>query len=435
MLGLAQLALGLGTYIGDSDVNRYLPNVVTVLSDSRSSLYADVATKRSLGARWPLNWANAYLGQRLVIGDGFGVSGDRTDQVLARLSSAIGTNAGLLYIQCGINDIAQAYPSASTSGATALANIITMANSARAAGMLVVIEYEIGSTGIDTLAEAREVNILNEGLYEYAESKPGVFMHDARPVMLDPDNSDTTIAFLSGYAYDTTHPSAKGARKWGYSLATLLAYLTVPRRVLGSNRIELPANGRRQLVLNPGFWTATGGTLVNGATGDVPASWSGRRISTNTTLVFSTQADAGGFGNNVIMDATFSAAAEEIRLYQDVSTSNWDDGDIVELYADIEVAGASGGGGSPTALASVYLYLGYFDGTASLEPYDLVHGSTTELGIDEVTSFTLKTRPLLITPSSGSPFLTAHVRAMSSGAGNARIIVKQCGVRRRDAAY
>ena len=413
---------------------RRLPHVVAALGDSRiDAIYLDASTRRNLGARSPLNWANALMGHRLVIGDDYGVSGDRTDQMLARLAAAIASGAGLLYLQGGVNDIAQNYPTAGTSGATAFANLKAMAEAGRAAGMQVVIEAEVGAQNLNTAAFVTQINELNALLYEYAEETPGVHVHDARSVVLNATSSDTVVSFKAGYTSDGTHPTPKGAAYWGESLAALLTQIIPSRaQLLGRNRIELPSNGRRQLLLNHLFQTATGGTLSNGVTGTVPSGWTGHRATTVPSAAFSTQADASGLGNNVVIDATFTAAGEEIRLYQDVNIANWLPGDIVEVYADVQIVG------NPTCLASVALYLGHNTGSGgtTYDSFDLLHGVTSEAGPDHAMSLPLKTRPYVLNPTVGAgPFLTARARIYSSGAGTAQIIVKQMGVRRRTSFY
>ena len=168
-------------------------HIVAALGDSRiAATYLDISTRRNLGARSPLNWANALMGHRLVIGDDYGVSGDRTDQMLARLAAATASGAGLLYLQGGVNDIAQNYPTAGTSGATAFANLRTMAEAGRAAGMQVVIEVEVGAQNLNTVAFVTQINELNALIYEYAEKTPRVYVHDARSVVLNATSSDNS---------------------------------------------------------------------------------------------------------------------------------------------------------------------------------------------------------------------------------------------------
>lgn len=422
--------------------NRRLPHVVAPIGDSRiAAVYLDITLKRNIGGHSPLNWANALMGQRLVIGDDFGVTGNRTDQMLARISSAIATGAGLLYIQGGVNDIAQNYPTAGTSGATAFANIKTMADAGRAAGMIVVIEVEVGAQNLNTAAFVAQINDLNSRLYEYTEKTHGVYLHDARPTVLLPSNSATAIAFKTGYSSDGTHVCGLGAMYWGESLAAMMETIIPPRYpLLGRNRIEeYQSSVRRQLALNPFFNTATGGVLVNGATGTVPGNWNGYRSNVASTVACSTQADASGLGNNAILDFTAVAQGDQARMYQDVPAGNWLDGDIVEAFAEVQIAGAAGGfTGVPTGLGALWLQLTNNTGSGgqSYDNMDLIATTTAGfLGPDKaVPSLFLKTRPFTIQPTLGaSPYLQLSVRAQASGAGNSRIVVKQCGVRRRDA--
>jgi lysophospholipase L1-like esterase len=415
--------------------HRRLPHIVAAIGDSRvAALYLD-STQRNKCAHSPLGWANALLGQRMIYGDSLGVSGNRTDQMLARLSTAIATGAGTLYIQGGVNDIAQNYPTAGTSGATAFANIKTMAEAARAAGMTVVIEAEVGGNTMNTAALVGQVNDLNARLYEYAERTPGVHLHDARPVVLQPTFSDTALQFKTGHSYDGTHVSGRGGLYWGESLAALLGPV-IPARMmtLGRNRAELPGNGRRHLALNPLFATATGGVLVNGATGTVPGNWNGYRSNTSSTVAFSTQADASGFGNNAIVDFTAVAQGDQARLFQDIGTSNWQAGDVVEAYAEVQVTG------TPAILGALWLQLTNNTGSggASYDNMDMIATTTTNFnGPDKaIASLTLKTRPFTILPTVGAgQYLQLSVRAQATGAGSCQFIVKQCGVRRRDAGY
>jgi hypothetical protein len=262
-----------------------------------------------------------------------------------------------------------------------------------------------------------------------------VHLHDARPVVLQPTFSDTALQFKTGHSYDGTHVSGRGGLYWGESLAALLGPV-IPARMmtLGRNRAELPGNGRRHLALNPLFATATGGVLVNGATGTVPGNWNGYRSNTSSTVAFSTQADASGFGNNAIVDFTAVAQGDQARLFQDIGTSNWQAGDVVEAYAEVQVTG------TPAILGALWLQLTNNTGSggASYDNMDMIATTTTNFnGPDKaIASLTLKTRPFTILPTVGAgQYLQLSVRAQATGAGSCQFIVKQCGVRRRDAGY
>lgn len=408
--------------------DRRLPHVATAIGDSRiAALYLDGA-RQNRAATSPLNWANALAGQRLTIGATFGVSGDRTDQMLGRLDAAIATGAGLLYIQGGVNDIGQSYPTAATSGATAFANIRAMAEAARTAGMTVVIEAEVGGATIGTPALVAQVEELNARLFAYAEGTPGVHVHDARAAVMNPVNADGALQYRAGFAYDGTHVNGRGACAWGESLSMLLTAI-VPARAgrLIQNRAQLPANGRRQLAANPLFATATGGTAGTGVTGAVPMGWSVTRTGAATATV-STAASALDMGNDVTIDMSFTAAGEQIRLIQTIAPTDWQPGDVAEGVAQIDYLG------TPTGLAGVFLQLQHNTGAggASYDSMDLFSpNSTGYVAPAHAMTLTLRTKGYAVPPTVGAgAYQSISVRAVASGAGNARIMVRQIGVRR-----
>ena len=185
------------------------PNVVTALGDSRvAALYLD-PPRQNRGARSPVNWANALLGQRMTIGQTFGVSGDRTDQMLARLQAAIATNAGILYVQGGINNVGAVatgftYTHAVTGetvtidtvAAVAMRDLRYICDTARAAGMTVVLENEVGGSSLTSTEKLAALNNLRQMIAEYGETTPGVYVHDAYQAVMQPGAS--TPAFRTG---------------------------------------------------------------------------------------------------------------------------------------------------------------------------------------------------------------------------------------------
>lgn len=424
--------------------NRRLPWVWTATGDSRAAaIYTDAGAFRVRGAGSALNWANTLLDHRMVIGACFGVSGERTDQVLARIAQPLATNAGNLYVLCGINNLGQvasggSYAHAVTGETVTIANVaeVTFRDlrdihlRASAAGMNVLLEYEPGANLLNTAALQTAWIELNARIYEYAEVTPGLFTHDARGIMLVPNQSDTALAMKAGYTYDNLHPAALGAFKWGKSLAPVVDRMTPARAgVLMQNRAETVANGRRQLIVNPMFSTATGGTLANGATGTVPSGWTGRRQSTSDTVAFSTQADPDGFGNNVVIDSTFTAASVSnsnyARLSQDVALAQFDAGDIVEAIVPFEVVGA------PTGLRSVRLLCQCnTTPTGNQDSMDLF-ASDGWAGPDEAYKGTLKTRPYVVPANTAKSWLNLQIYVDASGAGTSKVVIKRAFIRRR----
>lgn len=410
--------------------DRRLPHMATAIGDSRvAALFLD-RNQLSRAITSPLNWANALLGQRLTIGTGYGVSGERTDQMLARMAAVTASGAGLLYIQGGVNDIAQNYPAAATSGQTAFANIRTMADTARRAGMIVVVEAEVGADSLSA-AMLAQVEELNVRLADYAERTPGIHLHDARGAVLQPGFGEGGVRYRTGYSYDGTHVNGRGAAAWGESLATLIDRLVPPRSgPLIRNRAQVAANGRRQIAANPLFATATGGAVQGmGASGTVPAGWTGV-CAAGATAAFATQADPRGLGNDVVIDWTVTAANDAVRLAQTIDAASWRAGDALEGFAEVELVG------NPTGLASCHLQLSHFSGTGgqATDHMDMIGPVVAGYGgLDRAMVLTLRTRTMTVPASVGSnPYLTVSIRLVALGAGSGRVIVRQVGVRRRE---
>ena len=452
---MAQRSGGIGVGVGtlgrlSVQPDRRLSQVVTALGDSRvAALYLDPA-RMNRGTRSPLHWANALLGQRMTIGDTFGVSGDRTDQFLARLPAAIATGAGLLYVQGGINNIgavasgtpAFTYTHAVTGevvtidtvAAVAMRDLRQIADSARRAGMTVVIENEVGGSSLATAEKIGALNSLRAMLADYGAQTPGVHVHDAYAVVMQP--AATTPTFRAGYAYDGIHATGRGAYWHGRSLATLLDRLVPPRSVLSRGAIDTPANGRRQLLANHLFTATTGGTAGNGVTGDVPANWTAAVSANAGSAALSSVANMDGVGNGVRAAIDFTAAGS-FRLEQALGGTsggqyhaNLRAGDEVEGFALVEIVG------TPANLAAVQLETSAASagsggtGTTSLDMTGPAAG--TDFGVNDAALFTLRTRQIVLPAASGAfPYLFANVRVVALAAGSASIIVRQMGVRRR----
>lgn len=399
---------------------------IAAIGDSRvKALYQDGPTSPqiSTSAMSPLNWANALLGQRFMIGDHWGVSAETTTQMLARIDAAVASGAGILYIQGGVNDY-----SGGAAVPSVVANIITMAEKGRAANMIVVIEAEVGSTSLNPAAVAK-LPEHNRLLRQYSDVTPGVFVHDARPVMLSKSAASNTVGFNATYAYDVTHANGRGSYQWGKSLAVLLGPLVAPRSSpLINNPVDAdPANGRWQLATNPTFITATGGTLANNATGAAPSSWSAGPESAGATCAVSMEANA--IGNSTVFDCTFSTAGQLCRMAQGSALlPNVQNGDVVQLVSDVEIV-------TPGVLAGLYGHLDLTIGGSSKTVYALYSDATTAYyGPDEACRYTILSRPFLITgPVTAA---VASVKAAARAAGNAKWKVHQCGViRRSDGGY
>lgn len=423
-------------------------NWIAPLGDSRAAAVFLDPNALNYGARSPLNAANARSGQRYIIPKTYGISGQRTDQILLRADAAIDSPCGVLYLQGFLNNVAAlasapSFRHAYTNTLVTLSNVAqigfqdtgTIMERARAAGMLVVVEMEVGAENL-TSPQVNAVIEYNARLLDYAQNTPGIYLHDARRVVLKTDFSDTLIQYKANFAPDGTHTSPLGADYWGESLSLLLNSI-IPQMpsMIPSNRYDLPANNRWQLELNPLF-LGSAGTLSGGATGFAPTSWTLNQQAAGPTVVGAMTTDASGFGQNLLVDVSnIDAAGRSVRLFQDVTATNYQPGDIVQAVAEVAVDGASGGAGNPDALAGLWLQLNQdVGGAAGASAMSMLYGDTAEYGIDRPGSFTLATKPVTIQAVKGTnPFLTMSIRAISRAASvpGYRIRIKRAGMIRR----
>ncbi|KQM60048.1 MULTISPECIES: SGNH/GDSL hydrolase family protein [unclassified Sphingomonas] len=356
-------------------------DVISATGDSRiDGIYVD-PFKLTYGARSPLVVAKALLGQRFVVGLTYGVSGERTDQILKRMLDGTGdprkTNAGIMYLQCGVNDVAQTSSTGpaifvdAVSGATitianvaenAAKNIRTMVQLALDAAMIVVVENEVGANGINSVEKTAALMDLRQMLTEYGEVTPNVYVHDAFAIITNPTASATGIVLRPTLVYDVTHPNALGGYLWGKSLSALFDRLITPARgsIMIQNVAEAAGNGRRQLLANPLFATASGG---NAGTGVSTAILTANTTSGSSSLVVTagravpsgTQVTGSGIPANTFVNTTGTAGTYSMVNAAGSAVAATATATGVSVSATIVPGGyiASAGGGATAIIDNV----------------------------------------------------------------------------------
>lgn len=405
-------------------------HIVASIGDSRVAAVGMDAAKRLYSAFSGLNWANELLGNRLTILPDFGVSSERTDQIMKRTEAAIATGAGTLYILCGVNDVAQQYPSAGASGETSFENIKFMAERGVAAGMLVIVALEVGADSLDA-AQQGQVAELNALLVDWAELTDNVWIDDVRAEVMDPTRGGTK--FRPGLSYDGTHQSPRGSFVHGRKLAKLFERLAPPRPVAVQSPIEVPSAKRRQLLANPMFATPTGGQRSGAVTGPVPIGWALRAAGT-ATVAASTRADPDGLGNHVILDINFGAANEEVTFVQDVAPENWRAGDIVQMAMVAELVEPTEALGLITAILNNVIAEGEaMERVArSSEGDGLINGA---LGLHLPAVITLRGRPCTLLPPLNRSYTSVTARIRAAQPGPVKIAIRSFALHRRNSTY
>ncbi len=208
--------------------------------------------------------------------------------------------------------------------------------------MKVIIELEVGSSTINA-TQVQQVHEANQRLIDYQETAIGVYLSDARSIVMNPTASTTTMAYKAGYALDGVHGISRAEyyRAQG-TLVPIFNTLLPPRNVLIRSGTELPTNGRWQLALNPIFATATGGVIetkaatanttamsnalavTSATTIPIGATVSGSGIPAGTTIT--AQPSGGGAGNysmSQLATATGTGVAVTITAVSGPVPSGW----------------------------------------------------------------------------------------------------------------
>ncbi|MFG1389093.1 GDSL-type esterase/lipase family protein [Xanthobacter versatilis] len=414
------------------------PNLLCTYGDSlAASLTVDTSLKQNLGANAPINWVNVRGGGNLrfvTLNNGnFGVSGQRSDQILARLPDVMASGAGTVIIYAGTNDIAQNYPTAGTAAATAAANIMLMARAIIASGAQVVIELPVGSTSW-TAAQIGANYELHQRLREFSEGTPNVYLHDATPTVMDTSSSSTTaLVAQANRLYDATHPNGLGAYYWSKSLGALMDKITRPYPRM-SHMLASDAQASAY-VTNGLFLTQTGGTNSIGAaltSGAVPGSWTLLRSGSPTVgITYGTDdgtATDPSIGAKVILTIAFTAANEYVRLYQDLAPPRLNIGDVLELGARHRVTSGM------ATLTSSRLHAPVQVDGVTRDWYSMLEGAAAQYGPDEAYQADHRIGPLTVWPGTTMNYLSFRHQVTARAAGTVVVEISRSGIRKRIAA-
>lgn len=304
------------------------------------------------GTHW-FNWANALSGNRMRLGRVLGVSGNRTDQYInANLSAALASNSGwLVFGFPAVNDLSQSTAgytdsngvvvTSSNVASVAAGNIIAAALQALGQNKNVILTAEPGSTSL-TATNVQQKHEFNLRLRAFAEATPGVFFWSANSVLLNPTGSATLDTFRTNVlrSGDQTHYSVSGGKDAGAVFASFIND-QIPYSDIGTHSLtDALTTNPRQLIQNALFSTLTGGT-TNGtivlSSGTVPSGWKLSAAAT-TSVTITSASNANGFGNDVTMAFTASAADTVTFESNAPSTSAWNLTDVFEGGIECDVA-------------------------------------------------------------------------------------------------
>lgn len=418
---------------GDPAYIQPSPNYIATLGDSRTAVNLVTNAGVNLSA-WNasgvVSWFRRLTGQRFRVVYHGGVSGDRTDQINERVSAALATRPGMVVYWGGINDIGGAYPTAGTSGATAFSNIKAAGVRCISSGALFVVFTEYPVTGWSA-SQVSQMHELNARLSYWAQTTPGVVLFDTYRLIVDGTNS-TSPTQKSGYTWDGTHPSMRGAYVMGKALATALSGIVPalgPRRVGGLQ--DVFANNPYELLPNGNHLTTSGGggSGTGGVTGTIPGSINITRSGSSAATAVSTSASPDGLsGNDCILTITGAASGDYIQYRPLPTLGNFILGETYQAIAEIDVSGTAN-------VDSVRLSWAYeHASTTSYFALDSNYATGERSGVpdSETWSETLMTEPMTI-PATGVT-LTAvrmYLEIRFNGAAGAAVVkVRNASLRR-----
>jgi hypothetical protein len=307
---------------------------------------------------YPTIWQEQSVGARGFWGANWGINGQTSTQILARVRGDNGTSPkasdmefDVAFVAAGSND-----PSNSITTDTSVANILATVDYLLSIGKYVFVfpVRSRGSTG-GTTNQQKQYRYINKRLRDALPLRRNTHFIDWERAW-----TDTTSASgypFTGYSRDDIHDSAIG----GYNLANYIWFGMVgstqvwqglqamfpPRSHLFNSQLDIydaTYNPRGNLLLH-GLFDGTGGTAnaSAGCSGSVASGWTLERTvnSGNTTCVGSLETSADNRGYSQVMTFTpGGTASEQFTLRTGFSSINVSAlaGQWVQASCDVEVS-------------------------------------------------------------------------------------------------
>jgi lysophospholipase L1-like esterase len=324
---------------GDTNIGMvtHLGTTCVIFGDSFSARNKGATTSRDLDWGY-FNWAQALMGAPFTLLRNAGTSGNRTDEMLARMTDVTSYNPDWCFVQGGINDIT--YGTTAAQVALNLQNICTQLVGRGIRVVLLAVAPNSQSAG-----NSRKVQQVNQAMREWCKRSYGqVIFVDTYAAMVD--STLTTGALASGMSDDSLHPSGKGARAMGQAIATALQYLIPNRNWLPSSNGESYGidSSSKQLLDNPMHGTGSAVSATGtGASGTVPSSWLGSAsgMTAGTAVFTPSQTRSDGIGLEQKIVVANAEASSSVNIRQNPAAARFAIGDTVYFVGQMRVSGAA----------------------------------------------------------------------------------------------
>lgn len=293
------------------------PNTIAAIGDSITffngagiGLYDPAVATPYFSSQGYLTWALAALGGRLTLLRSAGVGGERTDQMLARMSDvlALPETPGYTIFAGGSNNALQAVSGGYTS-ASVIADWQTAINLIRAAGSVAVIPT-IPGFWYESQPAIKAV-IYESNAWLRKQKQPGLIVCDWSQFWQSAVDGSVRTGFHNG---DGIHPSILGAQALGKALADVLRPHITGHRQLVTTNVD-PTN----FVTNA-MMLGTAGTLGSNAVGALADSWNAARIS-GTGIVECSKRDRTDGIDGQWQDFALTGGPGRFNVYQNVAVA------------------------------------------------------------------------------------------------------------------
>lgn len=332
-------------------------NKVALLGDSITRNGIDNITTETRNAnRGMTHWLPFLTSQRFVSPQelNFGVSGQTSAQIAARVSSVVASGAGVCVVLAGTNDIG------SLTVAQTKANLATIYK-VLAAAKIMIIAMPILPRTLSGESNYSFPQQINEWIRAQANNYAGFRFID--PYTFG-DQYSTTYSPRSGYTFDGLHPVAIGAFTITQPIADCLnALIPYPGMAVRSVCDYWNGYNPRGVLNANALFGGTGGVLGGGVTGQVADSYrvqafaNGGAIGSLTVACDkNTATRTGGVNQRIVVGGSATGGFDtSVILDYPAGLSNIAAGDTLEMLADIEIAGATIGVSGVEAYLAVQL--------------------------------------------------------------------------------
>lgn len=273
----------------------------------------------------------------------FGVSGDTTDNVLARMAPVIASSASFAIILVSVNDTI----GSTNTLAQRQANLLSIITQTRNSGKVVILVSELpvggGTTASFTGTKLDQHMAMAQYARYLAGSMANVFLADPWPSMVQ--SADATGTPISGMLADGLHQTATGAYNIAVEVCRVINTIYPELSLLlPSSAADLYSaiNTTGNLIANCAM-SGAGGTTGTGGSGSVATSFSLLTTEAAMTVVGSKVTAGNKTWQQLVVGGTPTGGAPFAALNQNFSAANLTAGDVIEAVCEFELdAGASG---------------------------------------------------------------------------------------------